>query len=68
MPLKLKMEADTNQMDDLNIFQKRAEIMENATLSEKDRIQDAVKLQDTIRSKIRNWNGSKEIRKWRERA
>ena len=60
------MEADTNQMDDLNIFQKRAEIMENATLSEKDRIQDAVKLQDTIRSKIRNWNGSKEIRKWRE--
>ena len=64
----MKMEADANQIDDLNIFQKRAEIMENSTLREKDRIQNAIKLQDNIRSKIRNWNGAKEIRKWRERT
>ena len=62
------MEADTARVDDLALFQKRAEIMESSLLREKDRMQDAVKIQDNIRAKIRKWDGSKEIRKWREKS
>ena len=56
------------QKDDLSLFQRRMEIMVGAELREEDRIDKAVKMQDSIRSKVKSWNGSKEIRKWRERS
>ena len=61
------MEIETHkQMDDLNLFQKRMEILAGAKLREIDRINSAIKIQDLVRSKSGKWNGSKEIRKWRE--
>lgn len=53
-------------MDDLELFKRRIEIMEGAKLRETDRIDAAIKLQDSIRAKVGKWDGSREIRKWRE--
>ena len=53
-------------MDDLEIFRNRTEILGGAKLRESDRINDAIKVQDYIRSKTGKWDGSKEIRRWRE--
>ena len=61
------MAAETQKrMDDLEVFRNRTEILAGAKLRETDRISAAVKTQDSIRSKAGKWNGSKEIRKWRE--
>ena len=54
------------QLDNLHLFQKRIEILTGSKLRETDRMNDAVKVQDKIRSKIGFWNGSEEIKKWRE--
>ena len=54
-------------IDHLNLFQRRMEIIVGAKLIEEDRIADSIKIQDVIRSKVKSWNGSKEIRKWREK-
>lgn len=55
------------QINGLNIFQKRLELMVGARFREESKIKDAIKAQDLIRSKIRFWDGSKEIRRWREK-
>jgi len=62
------MAIEVEQLDDLNLFQRRIEILAGAKLREKDRIKAAVELQNKIRKKIGKWQGSKEIRKWREAA
>ena len=54
------------QLDNLHLFQKRMEILSGAKLRETDRMSDAIKIQDAIRTKIGSWNGSKEIKRWRE--
>ena len=51
----------------LNIFQKRLELMVGARFREESSVKDAVKVQDSIRSKVGFWDGSKEIRRWREK-
>lgn len=55
------------QIDNLELFQKRMEIIVGARLRLDDRIQKAVSLQDKIRQKVKHWHGAEEIRKWRER-
>ena len=54
------------QIDDLEFFRKRMEILSGAKLREKDRIISAIEIQDCIRAKAGKWYGAKEIRKWRE--
>jgi hypothetical protein len=54
-------------MNGLNIFQKRLELMIGARFREESSIKEAVKAQDLVRSKAGFWDGSKEIRIWRER-
>lgn len=54
------------QLDNLDLFQRRIEILAGAKLRERDRIKAAVELQNRVRKKIGKWQGSKEIRKWRE--
>lgn len=54
------------QLDNLHLFQKRIEILAGAKLRETDRMNDAIKIQDIIRSKTGMWQGSKEIRRWRQ--
>jgi len=58
--------ATNKQMDNLELIQRRMEILSGAKLRERDRINSAIKIQDLIRAKSGRWNGSKEIRKWRE--
>ena len=62
----MEVEIQKN-IDDLNLFQRRMEIIVGAKLREEDRIADSIKIQDDIRSRVKSWNGSKEIRKWREK-
>ncbi len=54
-------------MNGLNIFQKRLELMIGARFREESSIKEAVKMQDLVRSKAGFWDGSKEIRIWREK-
>jgi hypothetical protein len=55
------------KMDTLALFQKRIEIMIGAKLKDKNRIQNAIEVQDELRKKTKGWNGVAEIRKWRDR-
>ena len=55
------------QIGNLELFQKRMEIIVGARLRSVDKIKKAVGIQDRIRQKIRHWNGAEEIRKWREK-
>jgi len=54
-------------LDDLDLYQRRMEIMIGAELRRDDKIADAIKVQDSIRKKVKDWNGASEIRKWREK-
>lgn len=54
------------QLANLSISQRRIEILVGAKLKKIDSINSAVKIQDSIRSKIGKWCGSKEIKRWRE--
>ena len=54
-------------MNGLNIFQKRLELMIGARFREESSTKEAVKMQDLVRSKAGFWDGSKEIRLWREK-
>ena len=60
-------DASIKEIANLGIFQKRMEIIVGARLRINDRIKNAVVVQDNIRSKIKSWKGSEEIRKWREK-
>ena len=53
--------------ENLEIFQKRIELLIGNRLRLNDKIKNAVAVQDAARSKIKGWDGTKEIRKWRER-
>ncbi|MEK6901015.1 MAG: hypothetical protein AABX37_01600 [Nanoarchaeota archaeon] len=52
--------------DDLETYQKRIELLIGARFSESKNIQSAVETQDNIRKKIGAWEGTKEIRRWRQ--
>ena len=60
------MAIQERQIDSLNLSEKRMLILVGAKLRETNRIDSAIKIQDFIRSKIGKWQGSKEIKKWRE--
>jgi len=54
-----------DDMDTLDIVEKRLEIMFGARVRDKDRMVHAVEVQDKLRSKSRGLKGEIEIRKWR---
>ena len=49
--------------ENLEIFQKRIELLIGNRLRLNDKIRNAVAVQDVARSKIKGWNGTKEFRK-----
>ncbi len=53
--------------DTLEMFQRKLGIHIEAKLKVDDRVKNAVLVQDKIRSKVKGWNGTSEIRKWRDR-
>jgi hypothetical protein len=58
-------------MDTLKLMQKRLEVLGGAKIRERYKTSDAMKLQNELRSKHsnlkKNWTGTDEVRKWRER-
>jgi len=65
--MKMAIEVK-KQLDNLDLFQRRIEILAGARLRERNRIKSAVELQNKIRKRIGKWHGSAEIRKWRAAA
>jgi len=55
------------EMDTLGIVGKRLEILVAARMRMKNRITNAIVVQDKLREKSEGWSGVKEIRKWREK-
>ena len=56
-----------DELDTLDMIEKRLEIMVGARVRDKDRMMHALEVQDRLRSKSKNWKGTEEIRKWRSR-
>ena len=50
-----------------NDLHSRMDILSGARLREADRMKSAIRIQDALRLKIGAWQGSKEIRKWRNK-
>ena len=53
-------------LDTLDLVEKRLEIIVGAKLIDKTKTEEAVLIQNKLRKKSKNWNGTEEIRKWRE--
>jgi hypothetical protein len=56
----------TDEVDKINVIEKRLEVIMGARLRDRNRIENAISIQDRLRKKSKGWNGAKEIRKWRE--
>jgi len=56
-----------NYINDINLFEKKIGIIVGARVRDKNKISNAVKMQDSIRLKIKSWHGSEEIKKWRQK-
>jgi hypothetical protein len=56
----------TDEADKINLIEKRLEIIMGARLRDRNRIENAISTQDRLRKKSKGWNGTKEIRKWRD--
>jgi len=54
-----------DEIDTLEVMEKRLEMLTCARLRDKDRIRQAILVQDRLRSKSGTWSGADEIRKWR---
>jgi len=55
------------QKQNLETFQRRIALLVGARLKMDSKVEKAVAIQDQIRAKVKMWNGTKEIRKWREK-
>lgn len=56
----------SHSIDDISIVQKRLKILFSQVMENRDRIKDAIKIQDKLRKKSGRWNATKIIRKWRD--
>lgn len=55
-----------DEMDTLEIVERRLEVLICARLRDKSQIKHAISVQDRLRSKSIGWSGAEEIRKWRD--
>lgn len=62
----MQAESHTKSMDTMETAEKRIEIIFAAKLRRRDMMAEAASVQDMLRSKTKNWSGTKEIRKWRD--
>ncbi len=54
-------------MDSIDITKRRFEILFSAKLRLKDKMLEAARIQDRIREKSKDWEGSPVIREWRDK-
>jgi len=62
---KMQKQRFMDDMDTLEVMEKRLEILTCARLRDKSQIKDAISVQDRLRGKSTRWSGTEEIRKWR---
>ncbi len=62
---KMQKQRFMDDMDTLEVMEKRLEILTCARLRDKSQIKDAISVQDRLRGKSTVWSGTEEIRKWR---
>jgi len=56
-----------NEMDDISIIQKRLKILFSQIIENRDKVKEALEIQDKIRKKSGKWNATEFIRKWRDK-
>ncbi len=56
----------TDEMDTLDVVERRLEVLICARLRDKSQIKHAISVQDRLRSKSTGWSGAEEIGKWRD--
>ncbi len=54
-------------LNELNSYQKRVEILVGARLKDIKMISSAIAVQNKLRKKSGRWSGAEEIKKWRKR-
>lgn len=54
------------EMSEITVLEKRLEILAGARLRDRARIEEAIATQDRLRKKSKGWDGSEEIRRWRD--
>jgi hypothetical protein len=62
---KMQKQRFMDDMDTLEVMEKRLEILTCARLRDKSQIKDAISVQDRLRDKSTGWSGTEEILKWR---
>lgn len=55
-----------DEVGKIEVMEKRLEILVGARLRDRNRIENAISIQDRLREKSKGWNGAKEIRRWRD--
>ena len=61
------MSQKLEEFDKLNVMKKKLAILVSGRVRKKDEINHAIEVQDRLSRKSGSWNGSKEIKKWREK-
>ena len=55
-----------NEMDDISIIQKRLKILFSQIIENRDKIKEAMEIQDKLRKKSGKWNATEFIRRDRD--
>jgi len=48
------------------VIERRLDLLLNARLRDRDKVEKAISTQDRLREKSKGWKGVEEIRKWRD--
>ncbi len=52
--------------DDTNMLKKKVDLLVDSKFRDRSKVEEAIAIQDRLRKKSKDWDGVKEIRKWRE--
>ncbi|MGM0509716.1 MAG: hypothetical protein ACQESD_01125 [Thermoplasmatota archaeon] len=52
--------------NETNSIQDKVDLVTVSKFRDKTKVEEAIKIQDELRKKSKDWNGVEEIRRWRE--
>ena len=61
------MTQEIKEFDNLDMAKRKLAILVAGKIRKKNMMKEAVQIQDRLSEKSGSWNGSAEIKKWRER-
>ncbi len=53
--------------DDTKSTESKVDLLTISRFRDRSKVEEAIKIQDRLRKKSKNWDGVKEIRHWREK-